>query len=206
MSTKNIFFIFIIVLFFSCEKKTSKEEILTKKDTTQINKTKINNIEVKLNSKAKKIVENWKEYQNFDDFIRQYRNISSSDALLNADELSELAQQLKDSIRIEKFQIPSVRIRLNVLYNETLRLADMSTINNISETDIFKENTNILNAFSALNLKINNLISQENLNSDVDTFIDEITSSSDSSKTKQLKHNAFDSIPKERLKNKKRII
>ena len=204
MSTKSILFIFIITVFFSCDKKTPKEDILIKKDTLQISKTIINKIEVKLNSKAKKTIENWNEYQKFDEFLMQYRNISSSDALLNANELSELAKQLKDSIRIEKFQIPSVKIRLNVLHNETLRLADMSTINNINETDVFNENKNILNAFSALNLKINNLISQENLNSDVDKFIDEIINSSDSSKKKQLKHNAFDSIPKERLKLKKK--
>jgi hypothetical protein len=204
MSIKSIFFIFIIVITFSCDKKTSKKNILIKKDIIQISKIRTNNIEVKLNSKAKKTVANWSEYQNFDEFLIQYRNISSSDALLNANELSKLAKQLKDSIRIEKFQIPSVKIRLNVLHNETLRLADMSTINNISETDVFNENKSILNAFSALNLKINNLISQENLNSDVDEFIDEIINSSDSSKTKQLKRNVFDSIPKERLKLKKK--
>lgn len=206
MSIKNIFFIFIILLIISCDKKTSKEDIIIQKDTTLIKKAIAINIEVKLNSKAKKIVENWKEYQNFDKFIIQYRNISSSDAFLNANELSELAQQLKDSIRIEEFQIPSVRIRLNVLYNETLRLADMSTIKNMTEKDFFNENKNILNAYSALNSKINNIINQKNLNSDVSKFIDEIINSSDSLKTNQIKHNTFDSIPKERLKNKKRII
>lgn len=206
MSIKNIFFIFIILLIISCDKKTSKEDIIIQKDTTLIKKAIAINIEVKLNSKAKKIVENWKEYQNFDKFIIQYRNISSSDAFLNANELSELAQQLKDSIRIEEFQIPSVRIRLNVLYNETLRLADMSTIKNMTEKDFFDENKNILNAYSALNSKINNIINQKNLNSDVSKFIDEIINSSDSLKTNQIKHGTFDSIPKERLKNKKRII
>ncbi len=206
MSIKNIFFIFIILLIISCDKKTSKDNIIIQKDTTLTKKAIAINIEVKLNSKAKKIVENWKEYQNFDKFIIQYRNISSSDGFLNADELSELAQQLKDSIRIEEFQIPSVRIRLNVLYNETLRLADMSTIKNMTEIDFINENKNILNAFSALNSKINNIINQENLNSEVSKFIDEIINSSDSSKTNQIKHNTFDSIPKERLKLEKRII
>jgi len=195
-----------MLLIISCDKKTSKESIIIQKDTTLTKKATAINIEVKLNSKAKKIVGNWKEYQNFDKFIIQFSNISSSDGFLNADELSELAQQLKDSIRIKEFQIPSVRIRLNVLYNETLRLADMSTIKNMTEIDFINENKNILNAFSALNSKINNIINQENLNSEVSKFIDEIINSSDSSKTNQIKHNTFDSIPKERLKLEKRII
>jgi hypothetical protein len=131
-------------------------------------------IEVKLNPEAKIEVEDWTEYQKMNDFIGQYNNISMIDALFNANELSELAQQLKDTIRVKKFKIPSVKIRLNVLHSEALRLADMSSISSISEEEIKKENENILNAFSALNLKINNIIVQENLNEDVSKFIKEI--------------------------------
>ena len=125
------------------------------------------------------------------EFIKQYENISSIDALFNANELSELAQQLKDTIRVKKFEIPSVKIRLNVLYSETLRLADMASISSISGEEIKNENENILNAFSALNLKINNVIIQENLNKDVSKFIEEI---------KKTAAPVFeDSVPKEKI-------
>jgi len=97
-----------------------------------------------------------------------------SEALLNSVELSELALQLKDSVRVEKLNIPEVKIRLNVLYSETLRLADMSTIPTITEELVAEENNNVINAFSALNLKINNMNSREKINEELSEFIDEV--------------------------------
>jgi len=176
MKIKWLLIIIIPVIAFSCRKSISKEELTKVRDSTETNILKASHVEVKLDPKAQKEVEDWTEYQKMTDFIKQYHNISAIDALFNANELSELAQQLKDTIRVEKFEIPSVKIRLNVLYSETLRLADMASINNISEEEIKNENENILNAFSALNLKINNIIIQENLNNDVNEFIEEIKS------------------------------
>ncbi len=191
MKIKWLFFGLLLILVFSCRKSISKEELTTASDSTNIKLLKTDYPEVKLNSEAKKEVEEWTEYQKMNDFIKQYRNISSIDALFNANELSELAQQLKDTIRVEKFEIPSVKIRLNVLHSETLRLADMASINNISEEEIKNENENILNAFYALNLKINNIIIQENLNSDVSKFIEEIK--------RTTKPTSEDSISKEKI-------
>jgi len=176
MKIKWFLFGFLLVLVFSCRKSISKEELVTASDSTAIKLLKPDYAEVELNPEAKKEVEDWTEYQKMNDFIKQYKNISAIDALFNANELSELAQQLKDTIRVEKFEIPSVKIRLNVLHSESLRLADMASINNISEEEIKNENENILNAFSALNLKINNILLQENLNYDVSEFIEEIKS------------------------------
>jgi hypothetical protein len=56
----------------------------------------------------------------------------------------------------------------------------MATIPSISKSDINQENINILNAYSALNSKLNNIISQENLNTEINNFISEITNSPDS--------------------------
>ncbi len=183
----------IFASLFSCNKTSSKKEIQVVRDTLKITKIKANYIEIKLNSKSKKAVENWVEYQKMDEFIVQYHNISLTDAIFNSNELSELAQQMKDSIRIENFKTPSVKIRLNVLHNETLRLADMATIPKISQLEVQKENENILNAYSALNLKINNIISQENLNKELLEFIDQVSSSSN---TNQLLYETNDSIKK----------
>lgn len=180
MPLKNVFFILFAILFFSCKKTTTANETIAVNDSIQTNTIipKINI--VPLSSEAQKELEEWKEYQKLNDFLAQYKNISLPDALFNAKDLANLAQQLKDSIRIEKFKIPSVKIRLNVLHNETLRLADMAEIKTITEKEVREENENILDAFSALNLKINNLISQENLNSDVNEFIQEILQNPDS--------------------------
>lgn len=180
MPLKNIFFILLTVLIFSCKKTTTTTEIVDVNDSIQTNRMVPKSTIVALTSEAQLEIENWEEYQKLDDFIAQYKNITMSDALFNAKDLANLAQQLKDSIRVDKFKTPSVKIRLNVLHNETLRLADMAEIKTISENEVLQENENILDAFSALNLKINNILSQENLNSDVDEFIQEILQSPDS--------------------------
>ena len=182
MKFKFIFYSLFLFAILACSKTDSKKELTSKKDTTFINVSKTKYSIAKLSPKSKDIVKDWKEYQSFDELIHQYQNISTNDALLNAKDLSVLAQQLKDSIRIEKLSIPSVKIRLNVLYNESLRLDDMSTINHMKEQEINEETKNILDAFSALNLKINNIINQENLNNEVNEFIDQVNSLPDSSK------------------------
>ena len=182
MKLKFIFYILFLFVILSCSKTDLKKELTSKKDTTFINVSNTKYSIAKLSPKSKVIVKDWKEYQSFDELIHQYQNISTNDALLNAKDLSVLAQQLKDSIRIEKLSIPSVKIRLNVLYNESLRLDDMSTINHINEQEVNEETKNILDAFSALNLKINNIINQENLNNEVNEFIDQVTSLPDSTK------------------------
>ena len=167
MKFKFIFYSLFLFAILACSKTDSKKELTLKKDTTFINVSKTKYSIAKLSPKSKDIVKDWKEYQSFDELIHQYQNISTNDALLNAKDLSVLAQQLKDSIRIEKLSIPSVKIRLNVLHNESLRLDDMSTINHINEQEVNQETENIINAYSALNLKLNNIINQENLNNEV---------------------------------------
>lgn len=180
MFVKNIFLMLFLVVIFSCNKTTDTNEILSANDSIETNKIMVKSTVAHLNEESKQEVESWKEYKKFQDIINQYQNISISDALFNAKDLANLAQQLKDSLQIEKFNSPSVRIRLNVLHNETLRLADMSSIKSISSEDVIHETKNILNAFSSLNLKINNIVSQENLNTDLGEFIEEMLESPDS--------------------------
>jgi hypothetical protein len=175
MLIKKIFVATIIFIsILSCKDSESKKESNSEKINMPANHKKTKNNYVDLSAKAKKLTENWKEYQNIDDYIQQYKEISITNSLLNAQHLSELTQQLKDSIRIEKLNIPPVKIRLNVLHNEALRLADMATIKQITEEEVIRENTNILNAYSALNIKINNMVSQEGLNNEVKAFLEEV--------------------------------
>ena len=174
MFFKKFIFLVLIITVFSCEKSIPEKDKEIVRDSLIGNTSTLNHPIVKLTSKAKILVENWDEYQNMDELLKQYQSISASLALLNAKELSVLARQLKDSIRVEKLKIPSVKIRLNVLHNETLRLADMETIPSITEAEVSEENKNILNAYSAINLKINNVVNQENLNEEVSSFVDEV--------------------------------
>ena len=196
MKIHLIFLVILLALGSSCRKSISNEELTNVLDTIPKKLIQAEQVMVKLNPKAKKEVGNWTEYNKMDDFIRQYYSISKTDAIFNSIELSELAQQLKDTIRVEKFEIPSVKIRLNVLHTETLRLADMGTIPNISEIEVKKENENILYAFSALNLKLNNIIDQEDLNKNLSEFINEVNSTT-------INEPAEENEPAEKNKNEK---
>jgi hypothetical protein len=64
---------------------------------------------------------------------------------------------MKDSIRVKDLKTPSVIARINVLENETLRLADMATISSIKDSEVKEEVTNILTVYSAINSKINTI-------------------------------------------------
>ena len=163
-----------IFLLTSCKNNEQKTEDSTVDKPIRSSMIKAENPIVQLNPASKELTDSWGEYQRFDDLISQYEEISMNEALLNSVELSVLAQQLKDSIRIEKLNIPEVKIRLNVLYSETLRLADMSTIPTSTENLGAEENSNMIDAYSALNLKINNMNRREKLNSEISDFIDEV--------------------------------
>ncbi|MCD6543993.1 MAG: hypothetical protein J7K34_05745 [Flavobacteriaceae bacterium] len=196
MFLKKVILLGLIVVFVSCTKTISKKNNVTSRDSLIGNTNEINFQITKLNSKAITLVETWNEYQNIDELLKQYQNINANLALLNAKELAVLAKQLKDSIRVERLKISSVKIRLNVLHNETLRLADMSTIPSITEDEVVEENSNILNAYSALNLKINNIVNQEKLNEELSSFIEEVLNLNDT--IKEMDSTKI-SLPKKRI-------
>lgn len=172
----KIFIAFLLLTLFlsACKNKEQKTEEENDSIPMESSMIKSEKPITRLNSKSEELVATWAEYQKFDELITQYQEISMNEALLNSVELSELAVQLRDSIRVEKLDIPEVKIRLNVLYSETLRLADMSTIPTITEALVAQENNNVIDAYSALNLKINNMSSQDQLNEEISKFVDEV--------------------------------
>ncbi|MGI9530370.1 hypothetical protein [Lutimonas sp.] len=187
-----VYFIFLLLI---CSCKNKKKEALEADAVNQQIQTtiKANNSIIALNAKATDLVKSWPEYQSFKDLINQYQEITVSEALLNSVELSVLAQQLKDSIRVEKLNIPEVKIRLNVLYSETLRLADMSSIPTITQESVEEETNNMIDAFSALNLKINNMNRQDELNQEISKFVDEVLESPEIDTTDTML--VLDSVP-----------
>lgn len=164
--------ILLLVLFtISCKKNSDSEEVpeyVTDRDLAPTLKSE--SPVVGLNKESEELVKDWKEYQDFSELIIQYREITKADALLNSNELEELAQYLKDSIRVEKLDNPALRTRLNVLHNEAKRLSDMSTIPTITNEEVQAENNNVLDAFAALNIKINDLGIQERINRELAKF------------------------------------
>lgn len=164
----------LILLLTACKNNEQKADESEADEAIAIRMIKSDAPIVQLNPTAKELTNSWPEYERFDDLISQYQEISMNEALLNSVELSVLAQQLRDSIRVEKLNIPEVKTRLNVLYSETLRLADMSTIPTVTEKMVAEENNDMIDAYSALNLKINNMNRREELNSEISSFVDEV--------------------------------
>lgn len=163
----------LILLAVGCSKKPQQEEVpeyVT--EPGQVRTLESTAPVVALSPESEKLVAPWPEYSALTQLIVQYRVISKADALLNSDDLEELARQLKDSIRVEKLDIPSVRMRLNVLHNEAKRLEDMSTIPTITDEEVLYENDNLLDAYAALNIKINDLSRQERINKELEEFDD----------------------------------
>jgi len=173
-------FFLIIALLLSCKNKNDQDTQEYSEQIESVNTIKSEHRIVPLNPKSEALVKDWPEYQNFSDLVGQYQEITLTDALLNSKELSEMARQLRDSVRIERLDIPSIKMRLNVLHSETMRLADMATIPTITELSILRENNNVIQAFSALNLKINNMYSMEKLNDEISAFVNEVMAEQDS--------------------------
>ena len=173
---------YLLILFslISCKKKDEQKVEEYPTSAERLNTIKSDKPISKLNAKSEELVAPWDEYHKFAELISQYQEIPMSDALLNSKELEELARELKDSIRVERLDIPAIKMRLNVLHSETMRLADMATIPTITEEAVTDENNNVIEAFSALNLKINNMSSVEKLNEEISSFIDEVIEEQDS--------------------------
>lgn len=152
-------FLFLILLFsISCTTNKRTEANEETIDSLGLISNRITNtIGETLNPSAKEVLDTWQGYKDVDAYMLNYYNITASDALNSANQLSELIQKMKDSIPIESLNKPNVIARFNVLYNETLRLADMATIPSISEEEVSQEVKQILKLYSALNSKINTI-------------------------------------------------
>jgi hypothetical protein len=167
-------------LLLSCKNKNEQGTQEYSKQLEAENTIKSEHRIIPLSPKSEELVKDWPEYEKFSDLVESYQEITLTDALLDSKELSEMAKQLRDSIRIEQLNIPSIKMRLNVLYSETMRLADIATIPTITEMSILKGNNNVIQAFSALNLKINNMYSMEKLNDEISAFVNEVMAEQDS--------------------------
>lgn len=163
-------FLLVIIIFnFSCSKNKKLEKNEEVIDSVIVDPDRIvNRIGETLIPTAKKSLENWKEYQNIDNFIIKYYNVSILEALNNANELSTLTKELRDTIRIKKLEVKNVIARLNVLHNEALRLNDMADIPSITDEEVKEEVKKILEVFSAVNSKINTIYQAEDLKESLD--------------------------------------
>lgn len=158
------FLLIILLTGFSCKRNKEMMNVSEKADSLKLDANRIENrIGETLIPEAKAEMDNWKEYQLVDELLLKYYSITTLEALANAEELSRLVKMMKDSIKIEKLKKPNIIARINVLENETLRLADMATISSISKEEVKEEVSNILAIYSAMNSKINTIYQAESI-------------------------------------------
>lgn len=189
---KQIIYLFLFVFLFSCG--NNKE---TTDDNTQ-EKPKLSIVQQhstleKVAPEYEKEVENWQELKSVNSFIQKFEKVSPNEALTNALELRDLVLNLKDSLKPTLFQIPSFDARVNVLYNETLRLADITLIPAITAKEVNVQITKTIDACSSVNSKINIILSKKRFEDAIDVNFDFI--GIDSTK--------MDSISKKSINKKK---
>lgn len=157
-----LFCFFLLIL--SCEKATQQEKVIAKKPEMSIISKHKRGFPLKQLS-AKK-VKDWKEYNELNNFLERFENTSPNEALSNALELKKITKRLKDSIRITDFKTDAFKARINVLENETLRLADMTYIPAITAKEINAQIDKIFLVFGSVNAKINTIFNKKRLDED----------------------------------------
>lgn len=162
------FLLFILFLNFSCSRTKNAEEVVISQDSLKVEDRISNQLGETLMPTAKLDFQQWNEYNNVDEFILKFYNTTSLEALSNAQELADLVKLMKDTIRVKKINELSVIARFNVLHNETLRLADMSTISSIKKEEVKEEVGKILELYSALNSKINTIYKAEEVQNSIE--------------------------------------
>ena len=121
-----------------------------------------------------KEVKDWNALKDIDSFFVKFRKITPNEALSNAIELKDLIKRLNDSVKPEKFKIPSLTARINILYNEALRLADLTRIGAIKAQEVNTQVDKTMAAFSNINTKINTILAKIRFENEIDidvTFI-----------------------------------
>lgn len=167
------YYIIFFFIAFSCKKEdTAQQEKKVEKSEFSVS-VKHNSI-IPVKEKFKKDIENWEELRSLQTELSRLENISVNEALASASDLSGLAKSLKDSIIPNKFDKESFKARINIFYNETLRLADIYTIENITVKEANNQIEKVIATYSAVNTKINSILEEKELESLIDVNLDNI--------------------------------
>ena len=168
---KYIYLLVILVFTFSCQNNEGKDTVKKTKPLMSI--AEMHTATENVLSTHLKEVKDWNELQDIDSFFVKFRKITPNEALSNAIELKDLIKHLNDSVP-EKFKIPSLTARINILYNEALRLADLTRIGAIKAQEVNTQVDKTMAAFSNINTKINSILAKIRFENEIDidvTFI-----------------------------------
>ncbi len=158
---KNVLYLLLFTLLFACGKPQKKEPKTAYKTKPLLSVVQKHQKTVSVKTIFKKEIIDWKSYQNLNEFIKQFSNNTPNESLSNALELKDLVKNLRDSVKPAILETPAFKARIHVLYNESLRLTDMTKIPAINADAVNKQVDKILVAFTSVNKKINTVFSQK---------------------------------------------
>lgn len=147
-----------------------------------------------------KEVADWSSLKLVDSFFVKYRKITPSEALNNALELKDLIKKLKDTVKPVYFDTPSFNTRINILYNEALRLTDLIDISAIQADEVNMQVDKTMDAFSSVNIKINTILLKKKFEDEM--VIDVNYIGLDTTRIDSVSKKSIDLRLKEKLVNK----
>ena len=197
---KNIAYIICCFIFFSCGNK-QKESAENEQIKPLLSVVKEHKPSESINPTFRKEVENWQELNAVNSFLQKFEKASPNEVLSNALELRDLVKGLKDSVKPSIFDIPSFNARVNILNNEVLRLADLTFIPAIKTEEINAQVDKTIVAFSAVNTKINTILSKKRFEDAIDVNLDFI--GIDSTKIDSISKKSIEDMIKEKDLKKK---
>jgi hypothetical protein len=170
---RQIFLISLVSFFMvNCKKTIQNTDSVPKKTEMQV---RVKHIGIdSLSSLSKNKIKDWKEYENLNNFLKQFNNTSPNEALNMAVELNGYIKALRDSLKIEDLKVNSLNARYNVLNNESLRLKDMTLIPAIQPEQVNAQVDKIFLVFNSYTQKVNTIYSKKKFDEeiDLDAFFD----------------------------------
>jgi hypothetical protein len=176
---KQILSLLLSVILFSCGNK-KKDAINTTQEKPALSIAKSHIAIENIQPVFEKEIATWQELKMVNSFLKKFKNVSPKEALSNALELRDLVVNLKDSLKTVTFDTSSFNARVNLLHTETLRLADLTLIPAITSEEVHLQIDKTIAAFSAVNSKINSLLSKKHFEDEIDVKIDYIGISKES--------------------------
>ncbi|MDZ7614037.1 MAG: hypothetical protein U5K51_10335 [Flavobacteriaceae bacterium] len=135
MHFRNFFLTILIAsVFYGCKKDVEQpKDLISDKKTEKVVPAQTFVISESLRPSADSIARNWEAYLKVAEFLKINGAKSNEETRYNAKDLVKLTESLKDSIPLENLNNPAMKIRINVLHNEALRLQDMADIKVITD-------------------------------------------------------------------------
>lgn len=194
------FLLVFLFLIFACKDTVEKAD-QTNNDTSELSIVQTHNSVDLVMPQFQENIKDWESLNNVNVFLERFNKASANEVLSNSIELKSLSKALLDSVMPKEFKISSLKARINILYNESLRLEDMNDIPSISSKEVHEQTNKILDIFSSINSKINTVLRKKKFEEAIDVDVSYIgldTTKIDSTSKKVIKENKL--IPEKKLK------